>query len=249
MNRRLGWLAACVVVAGVGSAATADEPLDVVKKAIKANGGKEALEKYQAATLKGAGTVNVNGMELKYNATWYYGFPANYRVELETDINGTAVKIVQVANGKQGWQKVGDTETMDLPKHEFENVKAMIAAQMVGSLVPLLDTKKYTVGPLGDVKVNGKKAIGLNVMNKSGVDVNLYFDPKTLMLIKQQYQAKDPTGKEVTQSLYLSGFKKINGVPMPMKILIHHDDKKFVTAEFSAIKLSKSLDAGLFKKP
>jgi hypothetical protein len=36
---------------------------------------------------------------------------------------------------------------------------------------------------------------------------------------------------------------------MPSKVLIDHDDKKFVTAEFSEIKLSEKLDASLFKKP
>lgn len=249
MKRLLGGLAVMVLAAATGVPAQADEVTDVLNKAIKAHGGKEKLAKYKAATLKGSGTVSVNGMELKYTATWYYSFPARYRVEIEADANGTPIKVVQVVGGKEGWQKIADAKTMKLPKNEFDNVKAQMAAQEIAALVPLLDAKKYSVSTLGDVKVKGKKAIGLNVTSKEGLDVNLYFDPKTLMIIKQQYQAKDPTGKEVTQSIYPSKFKKFNGVPMPTKLVIEHDDKKFVTAEFTEIKLSTSLDKSLFKKP
>lgn len=249
MKRWLGRLAVMVVVTAMGVSARADEVTDVINKAIKAHGGKDNLTKYKAATLEGSGTVSVQGMELKYTATWYYSFPMRYRVEIDADANGTPIKVVQVVGGKQAWQKIGDMETRKLPKNDFDNIKAQMAAQEIGMLVPLLDPKKYTVSTLGDVKVKGRKAIGLNVTSKGGLDVNLYFDPKTLMVVKQQYQVKDPAGKEVTQSLYPSKFKTFNGVPMPMKLVIEHDDKKFVTAEFTEIKLSKSLDENLFKKP
>jgi outer membrane lipoprotein-sorting protein len=249
MRHWLGGIAAIVVTAAVGAPAQADEVTDVINKAIKAHGGKAALSKYRAATLKGSGTVNAMGMELKYTATWYFSFPGNYRVELEADADGNTIKVLQVSNGKEGWQKIADMATMELPKNEMENVKKQMAMEEISTLVPLLDKKKYTVATLGDVKVRGKKAIGLNVMSKDGVDVNLYLDPESFMIVKHQYQAKDPAGKEVTQSVYPSGFKKYNGVVMPAKVLIDHDDKKFVTAEFSEIKLSEKLDASLFKKP
>jgi outer membrane lipoprotein-sorting protein len=249
MTRRLSELAAILVLAATGLSAQADEVTNVINKAIKANGGKDALTKYKAATMKGSGTVNVMGMEIKYSATWYYLYPSLYRVDLEGEAGGMTFKVVQVSDGKEGWQKIGDMETMKLPKNDFDNVKSQIAIQEITTLLPLLDKKRYTVASLGDVKVKGKKAIGLNVTSKGGVDVNLYFDPTTLMIIKLQHQAKDPTGKEVTQTLFMNSFKKIQGVAFPTKVQVDQDGKKFVTVEFSEIKVSEKLDASVFKKP
>ncbi|MFQ5733456.1 MAG: hypothetical protein ACE5KM_16080 [Planctomycetaceae bacterium] len=247
--RLLCGMLACVVSAGLTASAQADDAIEVIKKAVQANGGKEKIEKYKAVEMKGTGTVTTNGMKLEYTGHWWMQYPGKYRIEIETEVNGMAFHIVNVVNGKEGWQKVGDMKTMKLPKVQLETVQTQMKVEHAGTLVPLLDKKKYSVSSVGEVKVKGKKAIGLNVTDKSGLDVNFYFDPKTYMLIKEEYQSKDETGKEVTQTVFLSGYKEKDGVPFPTKIEVQHDGKTFVTAEFSEVKVHKSIDDEQFAKP
>ena len=69
------------------------------------------------------------------------------------------------------------------------------------------------------------------------------------MIVKHEFQTVDETGKEVTQTAYMSAFKKFNGLIMPTKINIQQDGKKYVTAEFTKVEFKDKLDASLFKKP
>ncbi len=249
MKRLLGGLVVCCAVSVAAPVVQADDTLDVVKKAIKANGGKAVIEKQKALVLQGKGTVDANGMKLEYTATWKIEYPRRMRVEIDTEVMGQTFKVLQVYNGKEGWQKVGDMETMSLPDGQLSALKMQLQVEVAGTFVPLLDKTKYTVSNIGDVKVNGKPAIGLNVTNKTGMDVNFYLDPKTYLLIKQEYQTKNETGKEVTQSVFMKKYKKVKGVPFPMSLEILHDGKKYVTAEFSDVAIKEKLEDSLFKKP
>ncbi|GAB4135408.1 MAG: hypothetical protein Tsb009_01640 [Planctomycetaceae bacterium] len=249
MKRHFWGLMVCLLVAGFSQEVRAADALDVVKKAIKANGGKANIEKYKAATLQGSGKVSSMGAMLEYTATWHFDYPKRMRVEINTDVMGQEFNIIHVYDGKQGWQKIANMKAMPLPEAQLKALKTQMQVELASTLVPLLDTKKYTVSNLGEVKVNGKNAIGLNVTNKSGLDANFYFDPKTFLLIKQEYQSVNETGKEVTQSVLLSGYKKTKGIPYPTKLQVLQDGKLYVTAEFTEVELKEKHDDSLFKKP
>lgn len=239
-----GLLVCCVSM----NAANAAEPLDVVKKAIEANGGKKALTKYDAAVLTGKGTVMTQGMKLEYSATWSFHYPDKLRVDIETDVMGMPFKIAQIYNGKDGWSKIGDM-VMKMTDDQKKALAMQMKVDVASTFVPLLEKKKYTVSSLGEEKVKGKPAIGLNVTGKDGLDVNLYLDAKSYLLVKQVYQTKSEDGKDVTQTVYPTAYKKVKGVPFPMKLTIQQEGKTFVTAEFSEVEFKDKLDAKLFSKP
>ena len=249
MSRLLTGLLVCCVAAGMQAKANAAEPLDVIKKAIKAHGGKEKLKKYKAAIVEGKGTVNTQGMELKYEAKSQVHYPARYRVEISMNVMGMDITVLQVMNGKEGWLKVNDMKTMALPDAQLKAVKTQFLVDEAVRLLPLLDKKKYTLSSVGESKVKGKPAIGINITSKAGLDVNFYFDPKTYMIIKYEFQTVNETGKEVMQTSFLSGFKKFNGMVMPTKLNIQQDGKKFVTAEITKVEFKEKLEASLFEKP
>lgn len=239
-------LIGCFAVAAQAQAA---EPLEVIKKAVKANGGKEKLAKYDAMVAKGKGVVNTQGMELKYEATWKFHYPNRMRVEIEANAMGQTIAFVQVFDGAKGWQNIAGMGTVEMNKDQLTALKKQMQADTVGRLFPLLDTKKYKISSVGESDVNGKKAIGLNVTNKDGLDINLYFDKQSYMLLKQEYQTKNETGQDVLQAVLFHGYKKVKGIPVPMKLEILQDGKKFVTAEFTQVELKEKLDASEFAKP
>ncbi|MCH8830905.1 MAG: DUF1445 domain-containing protein, partial [Planctomycetes bacterium] len=99
------------------------------------------------------------------------------------------------------------------------------------------------------VHMGDAKAIGINVTAKGGLDVNLYFDKKTHLLVKQQYQTKDETGKEVSQEAYLTGYKKFKGISYPVNVRIDRDSKKFLTSETTDVQLKETIPESIFQKP
>ena len=241
-----GWLC-CLVVAST-TALSADDSLETVKKSIAAHGGKEKLSQFRAVILTGGGKVFTNDMELDYTAKWYFGYPDRFRIELSTTVNGQTIDVVQVYDGKEGWVKVGDN-TVKLNEAQLKALKVQLQVGEVGRLVPLLNTKKYTVGPLGETDIRGQKCIGINVTGTDGTDVNLYFHPQTFYVVKQEYPTKDEKGNDVSQAAFLSGYKKFNGIAMPTKLEVQQNGKKFITAEFSEVELKEKLDDNLFQKP
>lgn len=244
----------CLALLGVVSpvpiaTAFAAEPIEVIKKAIDANGGKDKLSKYNAMSFSGGGEVNAGDMKLEYTGTWYFAYPDKMRFDLESTVGGNTFKGSFVVNGKEGWQKFGDMAVSKMNADQLKAFQVQIAVGEASSLVPLLDGKRYRLSSVGEVDVNGTKTIGINVTNKSGLDVNFYFDPKTWLIVKEEYQTKTETGKDVAQSVYRSKYKKVDGVMMPMAIVIHHDGKQAVTAKIDSVQFDEKVNADLFKKP
>lgn len=242
-----GWLGCLVVVASTTALSAADS-LETVKKSIAAHGGKEKLSKFRSVILTGGGKVFTNEMELDYTAKWYFDYPNRFRIELSTTVNGQPIDVVQVYNGKEGWVKAGGN-TVKLDDNQLKALQVQLQVGEVGRLVPLLNSKKYTLGPLGEVDIKGVKCIGINVTGTDGTDVNLYFHPQTFYIVKQEYPTKDEKGNDVSQAAFLSGYKKFSGIAMPTRMEIQQNGKKFITAAFSEIELKEKLDDNLFQKP
>ena len=249
MKSLLTGLLICFVAAGLQTQAKAAEPLDVIKKAVKAHGGKEKLLKFKGYSMEAKGELNTQGMQVKVEANWQIHHPGRYRVEIQMNVMGVDVTVLQVVNGKDAWMKIDDMKPMALPDAQTKVLKTQALVDEAGTLAPLLDTKKYQLSSVGEAKVKDKPAIGINVTSKAGLDVNLYFDPKTYMVVKHEYQTVNETGKGVTQTAYMSGFKKFNGVVVATKLQIQQDGKKFADAEVTKVTLTEKIDENLFQKP
>ena len=90
----------------------------------------------------------------------------------------------------------------------------------LGHLAVLKD-KKYKLSPLGEVKVEGRDAVGVQVSCKGHKDVNLYFDKETNLLAKGEWnvKAQEQGGKEVMQETLYGDYKDVEGAKIPMKIM------------------------------
>jgi hypothetical protein len=216
----LGLTALALAVAP--SAAQAPDTAEaVLKKAIDAHGGADTLKKLQAGESKFKGDMAVFGMELEFTGRMVYQAPDKFRMEIDTEIMGQKLAILQVVNGTKTKNSLNG---MAAPLGEAEQKELRQAAMMqeISQLTPLLDAKKFTIKsekPTDDANVVLVTAKDLN-------DTKLFFDKKSGLLVKTQRRGLAPSmgePKEVDEETVMSDFKKVDGVLVPMKLVVNHD--------------------------
>lgn len=249
--RRVLYIAAALVLSAAASV-RADEQADlkaVIDKAIKASGGEAKLAKFKAEVFKGKGKYYGMGEGIPYTGEWSVQLPGQMCVRIETggDMKFTFMRVV---NGDKIWLKLGDETKAEDDKDKIAEAKEEGHAAYVATLLPLKD-KAYKLAALGEVKVDGKDAIGVRVSHKGHRDVNLFFDKAKGLLVKSESMVKDDEtgGKEVTQESLYSAYKEVNGVMRPMKLVIKRDGKIYVDAEMTEFEMKEKLDDSVFGKP
>lgn len=250
--RRIVCLAVALALAAAG-AARADEQADmkaVIDKAIKAAGGEEKLAKFKAATFKAKGKFYGMGEGIDYTGEYAVQQPDKFRVRIEAGSGDNKFVFVRVVNGDKLWSKLGDKAQEVTDKDEIAEAKENGYAGWVTTLVPLKD-KGFTLASLGEVKVDGKPAVGVRVSHKGHRDVNLFFDKDKGLLVKSETTVKDfmAGGKESTQETLYSGYKEAGGVQHPTKLVINRDGKKYVDSEVTEYEPKEKLDDSEFGKP
>jgi outer membrane lipoprotein-sorting protein len=223
--------------------ARADDATDaraLIDKAVKATGGKDKLAKYKAQTWNEKGVYHGMGMAQPYTGKYAVLWPDKFRMEIQG-------VFTLVLDGDKGWiNSMG--ETKEMTKEQLTAQQESTYVGHITNLVPLED-KSFTLTTLPEIKVNERPALGVKVVKKGKPDVSLYFDKATTLLVKSSFRAKGEDGKTVTQDTYLSDYRDVEGVKLPKKIVLKHDDKIYVEAENSDMKLSEKLDDKVFAKP
>src|SRR5262245_22297909 len=108
MNRLLG-AAVLVLLAACGSA-RADERAAkaILDKAIKAVGGEERLSKIKAFTVKGKGTIVLDGDDIPFTFRTTAKGIEQYRSTYEGTAGGEKFAGTVVIDGDKGWRKHND---------------------------------------------------------------------------------------------------------------------------------------------
>ncbi len=233
---------------GLSGKAQEDESRAVIEKAIEAHGGAKVLAGIKAMQMKGKGKA-YQPMEFTFTIDVSAVPPSKYKVEVDVEINNMNIKVIKVFNGDKGWLNVLG-KTTDLGEVELKEFKEMAHVEKVTSLIALRE-KAYKLSPLGESKVEGRDAVGVQVTTKDRRDVNLFFDKKSHLLVKAEYRALDEaTKQEVTQEKILLDYKKgASGLRSPTKMIINNDGKKFLEAEITEVTTPDSIDDSNFAKP
>jgi hypothetical protein len=245
-------LSAVLLFGALSPLSAADEDMKaILAKAVEAHGGKDALTKFKASQTKGKGRINLPGVgEVDFNQETASMMPDKFKEVMELDINGMSVRVETLVNG----DKISiDAGGMNIPitddiKKAMKNAQYMMK---VGQFVPLVEDKSFQFSSLGEIKVEGKPAVGVLVKSKGNKDLNLYFSKDTGLLVKLEHRTTPPgTEKEVTEERIILEYNKKdkNGLSMPKKVLLKHDGKKFLEIEVIEAKRLEKLDEGVFKK-
>jgi hypothetical protein len=221
----------------------------VLDKAIKAHGGEDKLAKLNVTRVKAKGTVNIQGQDVPFSSDSAVQLPNQERNDLQLDLAGQKVTLLQIFNGEKGWLTLPGGQIREITGDQLDEMKNSAYANWIESLLPLTKEKEFTLTPLADVKVKDKPAVGIKVQAKDRPDVKLFFDKESGLLVKTERDGKDETGNVVRLESTYSDFKKVDGLMQPMKILANRDGKKFMDIEVTEMKFPDKLDSKLFAKP
>jgi hypothetical protein len=250
MTRVLVPLLSVAVLIAAGSRAGAQEPKDIIAKAIKAHGGEEALTKYPAAVAKNKGTLDLPGVgKVEFTQDVSYMLPDKFREEVSLSVNGMNFSVLTLVSGDTISMELNGNK-MDPPEATKTALKDVGHLLKVGRLVTLVKDQGYEFSAVGEVMVEGKPALGVRVSAKDRKDINLYFDKETGLLAKMEHRTTNAaTGDEVNEERIVVGYQKTKqDLPIPKKVIVKHDGKTFLEAEVQEAEFLEKIDDGQFKK-
>lgn len=230
-----------------GAQARAEEPKALVDKAIAAHGGAERLAAYKAGSYKAKGTINLMGNEVEAELESYFQLPDRGKSVLKLKIMCMEITQTSLVKGNTASVTVND---MDIPLDD-KLKQTILDGLYVERLMLLLPLKEPGIEllPLGDGKVDGKNTAAIKVKSRGKPDVELHFDKTSGLLLKAEHRVFDPmTGEEVTQERIYDEYKEIQGIQVPMKLVVNRDGNKLLKMEMTDSKILDRLDDSVFEK-
>ena len=250
MRKLLIAIAVTVPALSVGQKAGADDAADakaILEQAIKASGGEKELAKLHTTTSKIKGKIHVQGMEVAFDGDFVTQGEDQQKVSLASEVMGQKLNVVNVFNKGNGWTKVNN-DTMDLSKDKIDEARDQAYGSWISTLLPLRE-KGFALATTGETAVEDKPAVGIRVSRKGNRDVSIFFDKKSMLIVKTEGRVKDEaTGQEVNEESFLSGHDP-KFANQPKKLTIKRDGKLFMEAEISEMKAEEKLDDSFFGKP
>jgi hypothetical protein len=241
-------LSAAVLLGLAGGTRAADDDVKaILAKAVKAHGGDENITKYPAAQVKNKGKIVLPMLgETDFTQEVSYMLPDKIKEVLVLDVAGQKITVTSIFNGDKG-SIDANGNAVPVTDAIKEVLKEAVYRMKVARVTPLLKDKAYELSSLGEVKVNDKPALGVQVKSKGHKDVSLYFDKETGLLAKIEARTVDPqTMKEITEERIITEYQKKDGVPVPKKVSVKHDGEKFIDAEVTEVKMLEKLDDSEF---
>ncbi len=243
-------ITSCVLVASVLLVRAQDTDLkSVLRKSIEAHGGEKNLNKFKAVVTKFKGKMEVAGFKADVTGETSLQRPDKVRNTMTLDINGKAIDIVTVFNGKKLWvSAMGMTKEIDDEKI-LKAAREEMQAEGANSLSDYLK-EPYELSAIGEVKVKDKAAIGVRVSRKGQKDISIFFDKQTHLVVKTEMRTLDGnTGQEVTQEKYILGYQDKEGMKVAKRVEIQKDGKVFMDIEILETRALEKLDDAVFAKP
>ena len=183
----------------------AQSPNKILKQANKALGGEKVLQNNKS--YKKTGKIT----RLKDNATGHFQMqaaaPNFYNVEFDLDGFETETGY----NGKSGWRRDSRDGLRTLTGEASRDFQAEINYRNNLWLNYKKEKSKITFS--GKADVNGKSANSILLTTAKGVQIKLYFDAASGLLIREEIPAGD-----LTKTFDYSDYRKVDGINEPFTI-------------------------------
>jgi hypothetical protein len=221
-----------------------DAALALIEPAIKAHGGEE-LAKARSVVRTAKGVMTPVGVDVPFTVETAMHAPDQLRQAMDVGVVGGNLRVLVVINGQRGWRSSGGAAA-DLTTGEVDELRERAYVFWLTTLVPLRD-KAFDLATLPETKINDKAAVGVKVMHKGRVDVQLYFDKQTHLLVKTQRLTRE-AGLAVTKETLFSDYKQFAGLQMPTRLLELTNGKKIAVLTDTSYKFPAKLEESTFAK-
>jgi hypothetical protein len=245
-----------VLVLAVTCLAQADQVDDqknaraILDRAIQASGGEKLLAAEGSLSGKSSGSIYPNGVKLAVNNEWTVQGLDRLRWSTELNPDKQSASLVIGMNPKKTWIQGNGGKANDVPKAQATPFRqGFLALRLVETLLPLRD-RAYTLATTGELKIDGKPALGIKATRKGQPDLDLYFDRATHLPVQARLRLKDGDGSEdVEYVATFADYKKIAGRQHFTKLIVQRDGKPMLDMERRDIKVGDKVDDATFEQP
>jgi outer membrane lipoprotein-sorting protein len=247
-------IGATLAAVGITLAADTGDVTALIDRALEAAGGADRLAQPRAYTFKQEMTTRNKKVPagLTTHSTFFFQPPKKFRMEEEGELNGKAIKYIEVINGNRGWGKRNGA-TLQLSQQAIAH--PLETQQAFGyKFILLLRDKTNKASALGESTAGDQTLVGLKLTHAVGrgsEERRLFFDAKTMLLARSELHAKQSTGTEMGTEQTWSDYKTIDGIAVPHKVTHTIKDAAGTTIErvYSEFKFVEQHDPHLFDAP
>jgi len=223
------------------------DPQAVLRRAIRAHGGADRLDRLRLVREQTVGELRLRGRTIPFTSETLQRLPDQFRHTLTSEIDGKKFEVLQIYDGKQGWLIEGGPPRA-LDAGALAGWKATAHAAYLASLTPLLaEDKGYRFTLLAEEKVLDRPAVGVKVSQDDHRDVSLYFDRASGLLVKKVLRPHAGAGS--VQEEIFSDFKDVHGLKRPTRFRILINGVPHAEGTIRSTDFLERVDDKEFAKP
>jgi hypothetical protein len=223
-------------------------PERVISRAVAAHGGKEKIQQLLAYRLTARGVTKLGTEELFDCTCEFVCKVEKTKKVLTVSAKGFTHQIVTVFNGTNAWRKV-DSQLENLGKDGVaDNTRDAYEAHVAQLYTLIEGDNRPKLEAIDDATIDGSPAYGILVRSEGQRDIRLYFDMKSLLLVKTARVDNDE-GKQILVEHFLSDYRDHDGLKLPFKKLIQLDGKFGSKVEVVRFDFSTAIEDSEFNKP
>ena len=207
----------------------------LAEQARQALGGKAFVEQ-RTQIAKGTGTLSPPGAPQSFpiqSLVIYQVFPDKSRSEFTLPM-GT---MIQTFDGTTGWVSM-----MGQTQDQTAQLKESLAYG--DHVLRLSGNPGWTVRPLPDEEVEGKKTQVIEIADEAGHATRFYLDPQSHLVVKTSHEASG----QKTETFY-ADYRPVSGVQVAHKTTVLQNGTKAAEITFTEVQVNAEVDPAGFKKP
>ncbi|MDD5544627.1 MAG: hypothetical protein PHX83_15785 [Acidobacteriia bacterium] len=213
----------------------------IVDSALAAMGGRETLSRVRSLSMLGMTRLQVEGQQVQGAARYVVLRPDRYRADVTIDNK----KIIQAFNGKTGWGMEG---LKTYPPEIDKRIEMAMQTALYRGLLALFSASSphLQVRLVGRLDVNDQKADAVDWDDGAGNMTRFYFDIKSHLPLRAVYSDIDSQGNPVVTTDDFFGFRKVDGLVWPYRMIEYQGDEKKREDIFTEIQVNGKVAESYF---
>ena len=241
-------IAIAIVGLSILPALAQESAAEIVDRAIRATGTTaDRLEQLQVSTQKMRGVMVAPVGELPTRKGLLYQGDNQFRAAFEISVNDRMTGTSLGISGEKGWRIYPTGISDALGESEINDIRDELYCRWLSTLAPL-KSNDVTLETLPSIKVNQQPAVGVKVTRKGKPTVSLYFDKKTMLLVKSVFTGRE-SGVKVTKETIFSDFQAFQNMQLPTKIVEVHNGLKAASWTVQDYSFPGKIDVKQFDRP